>query len=86
VCITIPFRNRTEAGRLLAAELGQYRGCSNVLVLGLPRDGVPVAFEVASALQATLDVLLVRKLGAPGRKELAVGPSRPTAYASSPVG
>ncbi len=61
----IRFRNRTEAGRLLAAELGQYRACSNVLVLGLPRGGVPVASEVASALHASLDVLLVRKLERP---------------------
>ena len=69
----IPFLNRTEAGRELAAELGRYRGRSNLLVLGLPRGGVPVAFEVATALDASLDVLLVRKLGAPGHKELAMG-------------
>lgn len=65
--------NRIEAGRLLAAVLKQYQGRSGLLVLGLPRGGVPVAFEVARALHAPLDVLLVRKLGLPGEKELAIG-------------
>ncbi|MBI2821974.1 MAG: phosphoribosyltransferase [Acidobacteria bacterium] len=67
------FRDRTEAGRLLAARLGSYANRSDVLVLGLPRGGVPVAFEVARALNAPLDVFLVRKLGVPGHEELAMG-------------
>jgi predicted phosphoribosyltransferase len=68
-----PFRDRTEAGRLLAERLGAYAGCPDVLVLGLPRGGVPVAREVARALGAPLDVFLVRKLGVPGHEELAMG-------------
>ncbi|MBD2525802.1 phosphoribosyltransferase [Nostoc sp. FACHB-133] len=67
------FRNRTEAGKLLAARLTEYANRSDVLVLGLPRGGVPVAFEVARTLDAPLDVCLVRKLGVPGHKELAMG-------------
>jgi putative phosphoribosyl transferase len=67
------FRNRTEAGKLLAKQLTQYANCPDVLVLGLPRGGVPVAFEVAKALNAPLDICLVRKLGVPGHKELAMG-------------
>jgi len=67
------FYNRTEAGRLLAARLTEYANCPDVLVLGLPRGGVPVAFEVARILDAPLDVCLVRKLGVPGHKELAMG-------------
>jgi len=67
------FRNRTEAGRQLAAKLTAYAGRPDVLVLALPRGGVPVAFEVARALHAPLDVFLVRKLGLPGREELAMG-------------
>jgi predicted phosphoribosyltransferase len=67
------FRNRAEAGRALAARLGAYAGRDDVLVLGLPRGGVPVAAEVARALGAPLDVFLVRKLGVPGREELAFG-------------
>lgn len=67
------FRNRTEAGKLLAAQLTKYAHRPDVLVLGLPRGGVPVAFEVAKALDAPLDVCLVRKLGVPGHKELAMG-------------
>ncbi len=69
----LPYRDRSEAGRALASLLGMYAGCVNVLVLGLPRGGVPVAFEVAEALGAPLDVFLVRKLGVPGREELAMG-------------
>lgn len=69
----LPYRNRTEAGRLLAAELGHYKSKPDVLVLGLTRGGVPVAAEVASALQAALDVIVVRKLGVPFRQELAMG-------------
>jgi putative phosphoribosyl transferase len=67
------FRDRTEAGRVLAARLSQYAGRHDVLVLGLPRGGVPVAYEVASALHVPLDVFLVRKLGIPGFEELAMG-------------
>jgi putative phosphoribosyl transferase len=67
------FRNRTEAGQLLANKLTQYANCPDVLVLGLPRGGVPVAFEVAKALNAPLDICLIRKLGVPGHKELAMG-------------
>ena len=65
--------NRTEAGRWLASRLKAYTNRSDVLVLGLPRGGVPVAFEVAKVLQAPLDICLVRKLGVPKRKELAMG-------------
>jgi putative phosphoribosyl transferase len=68
-----PFQDRTEAGRLLAQKLGAYARRSDVLVLALPRGGVPVAFEVARALGAPLDVFLVRKLGVPGHEELAMG-------------
>jgi putative phosphoribosyl transferase len=67
------FRDRTEAGALLAAHLSQYRDDANVVVLGLPRGGVPVAYEVAKALHAPLDVFIVRKLGLPGQEELAMG-------------
>src|SRR3954469_5281730 len=67
------FRDRAEAGRLLAERLRQYAGRDDVVVLGLPRGGVPVAFEVARALGAPLDVFLVRKLGVPGHEELAFG-------------
>jgi putative phosphoribosyl transferase len=67
------FHDRADAGRQLAEELGDYAGRSGVLVLGLARGGVPVAFEVARALEAPLDVFLVRKLGVPGREELAMG-------------
>ena len=65
--------NRTEAGRLLASQLEAYANRADVLVLGLPRGGVPVAFEVAKVWQAPLDICLVRKLGVPKRKELAMG-------------
>jgi predicted phosphoribosyltransferase len=67
------FRDRRDAGRVLAGLLDTYRGRPDVLVLGLPRGGVPVAYEVAMALGAPLDVFLVRKLGVPGREELAMG-------------
>jgi predicted phosphoribosyltransferase len=66
-------RDRTEAGQLLAARLKPYANQSDVLVLALPRGGVPVAFEVAKALGAPLDVFIVRKLGVPGHEELAMG-------------
>src|SRR5437660_6229899 len=67
------FPNRTEAGRLLAEKLVEYAGRDDVIVLGLPRGGVPVAFEVAQRLGAPLDVFIVRKLGVPGFEELAAG-------------
>lgn len=67
------FQHRTAAGRELAAELLAYAWRPDMLVLGLPRGGVPVAFEVARALHVPLDVLLVRKLGVPGQEELAMG-------------
>lgn len=67
------FRDRHEAGRALAAELAAYRDKDNVLVLGLARGGVPVGWEIAAALHATLDVFLVRKLGVPRWSELAMG-------------
>ncbi|HEY7355632.1 MAG TPA: phosphoribosyltransferase [Ktedonobacterales bacterium] len=69
----IRFHNRTEAGRLLSRRLLPYANRPDVLVLGLPRGGVPVAFEVARALRAPLDTLVVRKLGVPGQEELALG-------------
>ena len=67
------FPNRTEAGRLLAEKLVKYADRDDVIVLGLPRGGVPVAFEVAQRLGAPLDVFIVRKLGVPGFEELAAG-------------
>jgi predicted phosphoribosyltransferase len=67
------YRDRRAAGRDLAARLAGYAGRSDVLVLALPRGGVPVAFEVVEALGAPLDVFLVRKLGVPGQEELAIG-------------
>jgi putative phosphoribosyl transferase len=67
------FRDRREAGRLLAAQLGPYANRPDVLVLALPRGGVPVAAEVARALGAPLDVFVVRKLGVPGHEEFALG-------------
>jgi putative phosphoribosyl transferase len=68
-----PFQDRRGAGRQLAVKLSPYSDDPNVLVLGLPRGGVPVAYEVARALNAPLDVFLVRKLGVPGHRELAMG-------------
>jgi putative phosphoribosyl transferase len=67
------FRDRREAGRVLAEELAAYRGKDGLLVLGLARGGVPVGWEVAAALRAELDVFLVRKLGVPQWSELAMG-------------
>jgi predicted phosphoribosyltransferase len=70
----VVFRDRTEAGERLAAQLvPRYAGRSDVVVLALPRGGVPVAFPVARALAARLDVFVVRKLGVPGHEELAMG-------------
>jgi putative phosphoribosyl transferase len=67
------FLDRAEAGRVLAKRLKAYENHRNVLVLGIPRGGVPVAFEVAAELHAPFDVFIVRKLGVPGREELAFG-------------
>lgn len=67
------FENREQAGRLLAKALKDYENNPDVIVLGLARGGVPVAFEVAQALHAPLDVFIVRKLGFPGQEELAMG-------------
>ncbi|HSO76634.1 MAG TPA: phosphoribosyltransferase [Blastocatellia bacterium] len=67
------FVNRTEAGKLLATRLTRYGGRRDTLVMALPRGGVPVAFEIARALCAPIDVFLVRKLGLPGQEELAMG-------------
>jgi len=67
------YRDRTDAGEVLAGRLRKYSGRPGVLVLALPRGGVPVAFEVARALRVPLDVFLVRKLGVPGHEELAMG-------------
>lgn len=67
------FIDRSEAGRALAHELEQYRGQADLLVLALPRGGVPVAHEIAEHLNAPLDIFLVRKLGVPGHEELAMG-------------
>src|SRR6266481_6257948 len=67
------FRDRREAGRLLATKLAAYANRPDVIVLALPRGGVPVAYEVARGLGAPLDIFLVRKLGVPGYEELAMG-------------
>ena len=68
-----PFVDRRDAGRVLASRLAKYANRDDVIVLALPRGGVPVAYEVASALGAPMDVFLVRKLGTPGHRELAMG-------------
>jgi len=67
------FKDRRDAGKQLAQELLAYAGRSDVIVLALPRGGVPVAYEVARALNAPLDIFIVRKLGLPGHEELAIG-------------
>ena len=67
------FLNRAEARRQLADKLEKYVGRDDVIVLGLPRGGVPVAYEVAKRLRVPLDVFIVRKLGVPGFEELAAG-------------
>lgn len=69
----VPFADRRQAGRVLAEKLETYRGRENLIVLALPRGGVAVGFEVAHALQAPLDVFVVRKLGFPGHEEYAMG-------------
>lgn len=71
--INLPFINRTEAGHLLGNALQSYANRKEVIVLALPRGGVPIGFEVAKALNVPLDLILVRKLGMPGREELAMG-------------
>ncbi len=71
--VALPFADRRDAGRELAARLGHYRGRQDVVVLGLARGGVPVAFEIAEALDTALDVFVVRKLGMPGHPEFAIG-------------
>ncbi|MGB3641451.1 MAG: phosphoribosyltransferase [Rivularia sp. (in: cyanobacteria)] len=71
--MTMTFRNRTEAGKLLAQKLKAYANLSDVIVLALPRGGVPVGFEIAKALNVPLDVCVVRKLGIPHHPELAMG-------------
>lgn len=68
-----PFKDRRDAGRKLAQKLASYAGQPNLLILALPRGGVPVSYEVAVALNAPLDIFIVRKLGLPGREELAIG-------------
>lgn len=68
-----PFRDRRDAGRRLARKLARYRGLPNTVVLGLPRGGVATAAEVAAALELPLDVVIARKIGAPGNPELAIG-------------
>jgi putative phosphoribosyl transferase len=69
----LPFVNRAEAGRVLASKLSAYSGRDDVIVLGLPRGGAPVAFAVAGTLDVPLDVFVVGKLGTPWNKELAMG-------------
>jgi putative phosphoribosyl transferase len=71
--LALPYRDRQHAGCVLAGKLAHYGGRPDVLVLALPRGGVSVGFEVARALQAPLDVLMVRKLGFPGQEEYAMG-------------
>lgn len=71
--VALPLADRTQAGRLLARALRHYSGRDDVIVLALPRGGVPVAFEVVQAINAPLDLMLVRKLGTPGQEELAMG-------------
>jgi putative phosphoribosyl transferase len=70
---SLRFRDRTEAGRYLAQQLSGYAGRDDVIVLALPRGGVPVGYEVAKALGVPLDVFVVRKVGVPGHEELAMG-------------
>src|SRR5918992_5033424 len=69
----LPYRNRQEAGKYLAEHLAAYRDRDDVIVLALPRGGVPVAYEVARALHVPLDVFIVRKIGMPGAEEFAIG-------------
>src|SRR5438270_3773800 len=73
ITLQMQFEDRAEAGRFLAEALQSYRGRKDVIVLALPRGGVPVGYEVARSLGAPLDVFVVRKLGVPGYSELAMG-------------
>lgn len=73
----IMFRNRSEAGRKLAEKLSLYKGQGDVVVLALPRGGVPVGYEIATYLGVPMDVLVARKLGAPGQPELGIGAIAP---------
>lgn len=75
--MSFKFRDRTEAGQLLATRLTTYANRPDALVLALPRGGVPVGFEIAQALNIPLDICLVRKLGVPGQEELAMGAIAP---------
>ena len=67
------YKNRTQAGKAVAAKLRAYKDCKDLIVLALPRGGVPVAFEIANQLHAPLDIFVVRKLGTPAQEELAMG-------------
>lgn len=67
------FKDRTEAGQLLAKKLQQYKNKKDVLVLGIPRGGIVVAYEVAKSLKAPLDIIVIKKMGVPGQEELALG-------------
>jgi len=67
------FRDRSQAGELLAEQVRKYEGRTDAIVLALPRGGVPVGFEIAMKLNLPLDVFVVRKLGVPGQRELAMG-------------
>jgi putative phosphoribosyl transferase len=78
----LSYQNRSEAGRALAEALQPYANRPDVLVLALPRGGVPIAYEVAKALGAPLDLMLVRKLGLPGHEELAMGATMQAAVAA----
>lgn len=71
--LPLPYTDRNHAGRVLAEQMTGYKSRCDLLILGLPRGGVPVAYEVAQALQAPLDVMIVRKLGFPGQEEFAMG-------------
>jgi putative phosphoribosyl transferase len=71
--VELPFRDRTEAGRLLGAELARRKLAANTIILALPRGGLPVGAEVAEALKSPLDIVVVRKLGVPREPELAMG-------------
>src|SRR5437870_6285081 len=67
------FKDRSDAGRILASRLMHYKGRADVVVLALPRGGIPVAYEIGKELEVPLDVFVVRKLGVPGQEELAMG-------------
>src|SRR3954469_7632503 len=71
--MTLQFRDRAEAGRLLAEKLKRFQGRDDVVVLALPRGGIPVGFEVAPGWHSPLEPFVVRKLGVPGHEELAMG-------------